>query len=159
MKPRKAILITLICSLCFLFGCKHEYVEDPADRYRGYWECSRLEMDGNVYDEFFVDDSGNEIPVAAFYSLAFADDGTGYAQQYRWLYSEGSQPKDGFTWTEDESGVTLHGGNDTSLFLEYTEGKLKMFQDEDFTMWFSKVDKFTEFDPSQWQTVKEGTAE
>ena len=60
MKPRKAILITLICSLCFLFGCKHEYVEDPADRYRGYWECSRLEMDGNVYDEFFVDDSGRD---------------------------------------------------------------------------------------------------
>ena len=155
MKIRSAVLFMLICSFCFLFGCKHKIVEDPADRYRGYWECAGMEMDGKIYDDTFQDDDGHDIPVAAFYSLAFADDGTGYVQQYRWLYSEGSQPKDGFTWTEEENGVTIHGANDTALFLEYKDGQLEMFQDQDFRMWFKKVDKLTEFDPAQWQNETE----
>ena len=155
MKLRSAALLMLICSFCFLFGCKHKLVEDPADKYRGYWECSKLEMDGKTYEDTFVDDSGNNIPVEAFYSLAFADDGTGYVQQYRWLYTDNTQPKEGFTWTEEENGVTIHGANNTSLSLEYINGQLAMFQDQDFKMWFNKVDKLTEIDPAQWQNGTE----
>lgn len=155
MKLRSAALILLVCSFCFLFGCRHEIVEDPSDIYRGYWECSKIEMEGEVYEDTFPDEE-KEIPVAAFYSIAFADDGTGYLQPNRWLYPSGEQKKEGFRWNKEEKGgVTLHGADDNTLFLELIEDQLVLSQDDDFRMWFKKVDKLTEYDFTKQQSETE----
>ena len=157
MKKRSALFFALVCSLClFMFGCSHDIVDDPADKFRGYWECVKLQMDGEVYENtYFDEDAQLELPVYSLYAFAFADDGSGYlAEPFYKLYSN-EEVKEAFTWKEENDGVTVYGSNDTSIPLEYTDGQLIMSIDENMKMWFSKVDKLTEFVPEDWTKERE----
>lgn len=150
MKKRTALLFLLLCSVCLLFGCEHELVDDPAGRISGYWECAKIQTDENVYENTLPVSDNVEVPLYAFYSMAFADDGPGYIVPYGWMYHADDRQKDGFRWTYENNILTLNGSDNNTLSLEYTNGQLFMDMGDDVKMWLNKVDKFTEYDSDKW---------
>lgn len=150
MKYRMNLLILLICPLLLLFGCKHESVDDPSDKFSGYWECVRLSVNGKEYSDVYSDEMGFDLPVYAFYDLALANDGTGYICQPIDKIDHETAAKQAFTWKKDNDSVTLCGSENSSMTLDYADGQLVFKPDESTCFWFGKVSKFTDFDPDQW---------
>ena len=156
MKRLICIMLTAIAVIC-MTGCKHELIEDPtSSKYEGYWECNKVKMDGQVYEDYYIDP---QIPISAVYALAIAGDGTGYLDSPL-SKLEGKEDKQAFNWKEEDGQLRLYGESSTDvLTLTYTDGSLLMKTNDTTEIWFGKVDKLSVFDPSDIKPVTEGASE
>ena len=139
--------------LCFT-GCQHDIVDDKASvSYDGYWETFKVRMGDEVYEDYYLD---AQIPVSAVYSLALADNGTGYlTSPMSKLYGE--EDKQALNWKEENGHIKLMGETEADVLdLEYIDGDLLMQTDEETEIWFKKVYKLSFFDPSSVDLDTEG---
>ncbi len=143
---RVLLVFFALISVCFT-GCRHDYIEEPADNFIGYWECEHLIMNGEVYNDTFMDEN---VPVSAVYTLAVSEDGTGYlGSPMTRLYSD-KEDKLGFRWQEKDGNLVITGENKSDpIELQYEDERLIMTRGEDsekVMIFFEKVGKFSEFD-------------
>ena len=147
MKRTIGLLSLIALLIMCLSGCEHDIVEDTTSaRVEGYWETIKVKVGDEVFEDHYLDP---QIPISAVYSLAVAHDGTGYLDSpVSKLYGEAN--KQAFYWKDEDGMLKLYGKSaEDVLTLSYSEGKLIMKKDEDTELWFGKVDKLSEFDPSK----------
>ncbi len=150
---RISCLLFAAAMLCFT-GCQHDIVDDKASvSYDGYWETFKVRMGDEVYEDYYLDP---QIPVSAVYSLALADNGTGYlSSPMSKLYGE--EDKQALNWKEENGHIKLMGETEADVLdLEYIDGDLLMQTDEETEIWFKKVYKLSFFDPSSVDIDTEG---
>lgn len=150
---RISCLLFAAAMLCFT-GCQHDIVDDKASvSYDGYWETFKVRMGDEVYEDYYLDP---QIPVSAVYSLALADNGTGYlTSPMSKLYGE--EDKQALNWKEENGHIKLMGETEADVLdLEYIDGDLLMQTDEETEIWFKKVYKLSFFDPSSVDLDTEG---
>ncbi len=150
---RISCLLFAAAMLCFT-GCQHDIVDDKASvSYDGYWETFKVRMGDEVYEDYYLDP---QIPVSAVYSLALADNGTGYlSSPMSKLYGE--EDKQALNWKEENGHIKLLGETEADVLdLEYIDGDLLMQTDEETEIWFKKVYKLSFFDPSSVDLDTEG---
>lgn len=150
---RISCLLFAAAMLCFT-GCQHDIVDDKASvSYDGYWETFKVRMGDEVYEDYYLDP---QIPVSAVYSLALADNGTGYlSSPMSKLYGE--EDKQALNWKEENGHIKLMGETEADVLdLEYIDGDLLMQTDEETEIWFKKVYKLSFFDPSSVDLDTEG---
>lgn len=150
---RISCLLFAAAMLC-LTGCQHDIVDDKASvSYDGYWETFKVRMGDEVYEDYYLDP---QIPVSAVYSLALADNGTGYlSSPMSKLYGE--EDKQALNWKEENGHIKLMGETEADVLdLEYIDGDLLMQTDEETEIWFKKVYKLSFFDPSSVDLDTEG---
>ncbi len=150
---RISCLLFAAAMLCFT-GCQHDIVDDKASvSYDGYWETFKVRMGDEVYEDYYLDP---QIPVSAVYSLALADNGTGYlASPMSKLYGE--EDKQALNWKEENGHIKLMGETEADVLdLEYIDGDLLMQTDGETEIWFKKVYKLSFFDPSSVDLDTEG---
>lgn len=150
---RISCLLFAAAMLCFT-GCQHDIVDDKASvSYDGYWETFKVRMGDEVYEDYYLDP---QIPVSAVYSLALADNGTGYlSSPMSKLYGE--EDKQASNWKEENGHIKLLGETEADVLdLEYIDGDLLMQTDEETEIWFKKVYKLSFFDPSSVDLDTEG---
>ncbi|MCQ2469110.1 MAG: hypothetical protein MJ100_04800 [Ruminococcus sp.] len=156
MRKITAISAILLMFFCFV-GCSHDYVEDYGAELCGFWECEKLIMDNTEYTETFMD---SKIPISAVYTLAVSSDGTGWlGSPMSTLYGD-TETKQSFRWTADKNGLTINGEDSKDeILLEYIENKLIMTRgegDDEVKVWFTKVEKFSEFSPDMITDTEKG---
>ena len=118
---RISCLLFAAAMLC-LTGCQHDIVDDKASvSYDGYWETFKVRMGDEVYEDYYLDP---QIPVSAVYSLALADNGTGYlASPMSKLYGE--EDKQALNWKEENGHIKRMGETEADVLdLEYIDGDL-----------------------------------
>ncbi|OPZ19872.1 MAG: hypothetical protein BWZ04_02211 [Firmicutes bacterium ADurb.BinA205] len=150
---RISCLLFAAAMLCFT-GCQHDIVDDKASvSYDGYWETFKVRMGDEVYEDYYLDP---QIPVSAVYSLALADNGTGYlSSPMSKLYGE--EDKQALNWKEENGHIKLLGETEADVLdLEYIDGDLLMQTDEETEIWFKKVYKLSFFAPSSVDLDTEG---
>lgn len=154
MKRTSGLVFLIMAAILCLTGCRHDTVEDktPA-KYEGYWESVKVVTGGTVYEDYYLDP---QIPISAVYSLAVADDGTGYLDSpMAKLYGE--ENKQAFNWKEEDGLMKLYGESDTDILtLEYTDRQLVMKPGNDTEIWFGKVENLSEFNPAAVTAETEG---
>lgn len=154
MKRISCLLFAAAAAVLCFTGCQHDIIDDNASvSYDGYWETFKVRMGDEVYEEYYLDP---QIPVSAVYSLALADNGTGYLDSpMAKLYGE--EDKQALKWEEENGHVRLFGETDSDVLdLEYIDGSLLMKTNEDTEIWFRKVYKLSFFDPSSVHLDTEG---
>ncbi len=143
-----AAAVTAVTASCG----KKNIQTDNTSQYIGYWECTKLILDGNDSGEYYPN---TKLPIYTFYNLTLGDDGNGLLSAPRGDYisqisGEGGDNSQLFTWEADETGVTMKGETDDDVMkLDYTDGKLMMNRSgasHSVEVYFSKVESFTVYD-------------
>lgn len=138
-----AVLITAAIIACFtLTAC-------GGSDFEGKWECKSMSMGGKTIEDNFMG-----IPLGAMFQMEINSDGTGVLKSG--MGDDGEDEDSGpqeFTWKEKDGKLVLtaknEDGKDEDIELEYEDEELTM-EMEGETVVFGKVDKFTEFDASQF---------
>ena len=138
-----AVLIMAAIIACFtLTAC-------GGSDFEGKWECKSMSMGGMTIEDNFMG-----IPLGAMFQMEINSDGTGVLKSG--MGEDGEDEDSGpqeFTWKEKDGKLVLtaknEDGKDEDIELEFEDDELTM-EMEGETVVFGKVDKFTEFDASQF---------
>lgn len=161
----KNILAAAAAAVVFagcLTGCGSKKEETPGKKYVGLWECNKMEVNGRVYEESFMD-SG--IPLHAVYRLDVKEGGVGVlVSPMSAIAGDSSGDSDSFYWSVEDGKLKLQGATEEDvILLTYDNGTLIMDEGEgvdEIKAYFGKVEEFSEFDFGKWaeENYSEGSS-